>query len=98
MQSYEGAIRIFPNWNHSRNASFTNLRAYGAFLVSSNLNNKIIESVKLFSEKGRICKMENPWKGHAVQLYRNGKKAEVLSGDFFEFKTMKGEGIELKRV
>lgn len=98
MQSYEGVIRIFPNWNHSRNASFTNLRAYGAFLVSSNLNNGIIESVKLFSEKGRMCKMENPWRDSSVQLYRNARKAEVLSGDSFEFNTAQHENLELKRI
>src|SRR6185295_2349670 len=36
LQSYEGVLRIFPNWNPTKNASFHKLRAYGAFLVSSN--------------------------------------------------------------
>lgn len=96
MQSYEGVVRIFPNWNRSKNASFINLRAYGAFLVSSRLYDGNIESVKLRSEKGRTCKIENPWKGNSVQLWRNSEKAEQLSGDFFEFETTPNETIELK--
>lgn len=98
MQSYEGVVRIFPNWSRSKNASFRNLRAYGAFLVSSCLQDRNIVSVKLRSEKGRTCKMENPWKGYSVQLWRNGKKAEQLSGDLFEFKTTPDEIIELKEI
>ena len=34
MQSFEGVIRLFPCWNKKSDASFTNLRADGAFLVS----------------------------------------------------------------
>lgn len=96
LQSYEGVIRIFPNWNHTKNASFNNLRAYGAFVISSRLQNEHIEFVNILSEKGRTCIMENPWPGKPVQLIRNGKKAEVLSGNRFSFETTKNELIVLK--
>jgi len=83
-------------WNRMRDASFENLRAYGAFLVSSNLKNGKIEYVRLLSEQGRLCKMENPWKGKEVQVYRKGRPVEILTGDVFEFATFKGEEMELR--
>lgn len=98
MQSYEGVVRIFPNWNPAKDAFFENLRAYGAFLVSSKLKSGVIESVTLLSEKGRDCRMENPWQGKKVQLIRNGVKAEILSGRIILFGTAEGEKIELRAV
>lgn len=96
LQSYEGIIRVFPNWNRNKNASFTNLRAYGAFLVTSVLWGGVIGNVTIFSEKGRLCKMENPWVDKQVQLVRNGKEAGVLSGKWLQIPTEIGERIELK--
>lgn len=96
LQSYEGRVRIFPNWNHKRDAKFNNLRAYGAFVISSSLKNGRVEYVKLQSEKGRDCEMENPWPGKAVKLSRNNKPASsTLTGRTFTFKTSKNESIEL---
>lgn len=96
LQSYEHIVRIFPVWNKERNASFDNLRAYGAFLVSGSLKDGKVEYVRLLSEQGRVCKMENPWKGKEVQVYRKGKPSEILSEDVFELMTAKGEKLELK--
>jgi alpha-L-fucosidase 2 len=95
MQSYEQVIRIFPNWNKRKDASFDQLRAYGAFLVSSSLGNGKISYVKLFSEAGRVCTIDNPWPGKKVQLIRNGQKAELLSGNTFAFDTKPGESLEM---
>jgi hypothetical protein len=97
MQSYEGVLRIFPNWNLQKDASFKNLRAYGAFLVSSRLKNGKIENVKITSEKGRVCVMQNPWPGKTVQLIRDGKSSERLEGSFFTFNTKVNETIELNQ-
>ncbi len=58
MQSYEGVIRLFPCWSRKMNASFENLRADGAFLVSSELENEKITSLKIKSLKGRKCIVE----------------------------------------
>lgn len=95
MQSYEGVVRVFPNWNKNKDASFEQLRAYGAFLISSSLKNGKIEQVKIISDKGRICKLENPWPKKAVQLSRNGKKAELLNGEILTFTTNENEVIEI---
>lgn len=96
MQSYEQIIRIFPNWNKARDASFEKLRAYGAFLVTSELKNGEIRYVKLSSEAGRKCTIDNPWLGKQVQLTRNGRKDEVLSGKTLTFDTVVGEQLEIK--
>lgn len=96
MQSYEGIIRIFPNWERSMNASFNNLRAYGAFLVSSSMNDGEIQSVTMKSEKGRPCQMENPWPGQSVKITRNGKFWKTLQGNVLEFKTETGDMYEIK--
>jgi len=98
LQSYEGLLRIFPNWNLKKDASFKNLRAYGAFLVSSKVMNDNIQFVKIYSEKGRPCTIENPWPGKRVQLIRNGKKEETSEGDRMFFKTNENELIELRPV
>ena len=97
MQSYEGVLRIFPNWNRQKDACFTNLRAYGAFLVASNLKDGKIEYVRIVSEKGRSCAIENPWPGKLVQLKRNGRNAEILSGDTFTVSTKKNENLVLSK-
>lgn len=58
MQSYEGVIRLFPCWKKDDDAAFENLRADGAFLVSAELKNKKISSVKIKSLKGRKCNVD----------------------------------------
>src|SRR5262249_33914099 len=55
LQSYEGILRVFPCWERSRDASFEQLRAYGAFLVSSRIKDGRVQFVQLLSEKGRPC-------------------------------------------
>src|SRR5262249_50967951 len=37
LQSYQGVLRVFPNWPRNRDARFGQLRAYGAFLVTSEI-------------------------------------------------------------
>jgi alpha-L-fucosidase 2 len=98
MQSYEGIVRIFPNWNKTKNAAFDQLRAYGAFLVSSRLEQGEIAYVRLLSEAGRPCLIENPWPGHKVQLLRNGRKAEELNGSTFSIPTTRGERLEIVKI
>lgn len=58
MQSHEGVIRLFPCWNKKDDASFVNLRADGAFLVSSELKKGKITSLKIKSLAGRKCVVE----------------------------------------
>lgn len=95
MQSYEGVIRIFPNWDASMNGSFRDLRAYGAFLVSSSIKDGQIQKVCIKSEKGRPCKIQNPWPGHSVTIYKNRKVWKKKKDDLLQFKTSEGDCFEL---
>ncbi len=96
LQSYEGVIRLFPNWDHTKNAGFNKLRAYGAFLISSSLQKGRVEYVNIRSEKGRICIIENPWPGKTVHLIRKGPKTTLLSGKRLSFQTTENESIILR--
>jgi len=89
-------IRLFPVFPMEQEASFKNIRTWGAFLVSAHQKNGEVAEVKIISEKGRNCTILNPWPGNKVILYRNGKKGETLSGERLIFKTILHELIELK--
>ena len=58
MQSHEGVIRLFPCWKKTDDASFENLRADGAFLVSAELKDSKITSLRIRSLAGRNCVVE----------------------------------------
>lgn len=96
LQSHEGVIRLFPCWPKDQDARFGNLRTRGAFLVSAELKNGSVTGVKIISEKGKDCTVQNPWPGRKVQLIRNSRTDQTFSGDRFGFKTDAAENIELK--
>ena len=95
LQSYSKILRFFPTWPKDMPARFGNLRAVGAFLVTSGFRDGGVQYVFIESEKGRSCKVQNPWPGETVTVWRNGQKAETLSGGEFMFKTSPGEKIAL---
>lgn len=95
LQSYEGVIRVFPVWPKERDAVFRSLRAHGAFLVSSSCKNNEVEYVTLLSEKGRTCKIENPWGDKACAVVRADGKEEVYNSKQFEITTSPGEKVKL---
>jgi hypothetical protein len=60
--SVEGAIHLFPGWPLGEGASFTALRAYGAFVVSASVNTSgVVGVVRLLSEAGATCTIASPW-------------------------------------
>ena len=91
MQSYEGVIRLFPCWNKNSAASFENLRADGAFLVSAeNKGGKVI-SLKIKSLKGRACNVEC---SDIKSVVRESDKTEIeyiRNGDTVSFETQADE-------
>lgn len=95
LQGYEGVIRVFPVWPKEKAAKYTNLRAHGAFLVSSSCKNGEIEYVTIFSEKGRTCKIENPWGNAACKVVFSNGKEVVYKSQRFEIKTSLGETVKL---
>ena len=88
----DSIIRVFAAWPRPWDAQFT-LAARGAFLVSSSMQKGEIEFVEVRSQAGGECRLCNPWPGATMSLYRNGAKAEDLSGAFVKFATRKGEMI-----
>ncbi len=95
LQSHEQVLRLFPVWPREKDARFVTLRAVGAFLVSAEFTNGRVGEVLIYSEKGRQCTVQNPWPNRAVQLIRDGNRAEVLSGNRFSFPTSVGQTISL---
>ena len=95
LQSHEGVVRFFPCWPKDQDARFGNLRAVGAFLVSAKLQAGEITAVKITSEKGKDCTVLNPWPGKTVDIVRNGKRSESVTGKIFTLKTQAGESLEL---
>jgi hypothetical protein len=88
-------IRLFSGLPKNKNASFSNLREWGAFLVSAQLKNGAISDVRIKSEKGKPCTLVNPWPGAAVKVIRNGKLSETVQGERFTIASSPNEMIEL---
>ena len=95
LQSHLGLIRVFPVFPDDQTASFYRLRTFGAFLVSSAIEQGHIQFVSIESEKGRDCRILNPWRGREIQVFRNGDKDPSLVGEELLFKTQRGERITL---
>lgn len=93
MQSYNGIIRLFPNWNLQHDAEFQNLRAVGAFLVSASLKNGVMK-VSIHSEKGGRLKIYAPW-GKKGTVHHNGSSSRIDS-EVIEVDTKAGETVTLE--
>ncbi|WP_274958039.1 glycosyl hydrolase family 95 catalytic domain-containing protein [Millionella massiliensis] len=88
---FGGVLRLFPVWPAGQDAAFVRIRTYGAFLVSASIRNGEISPVQLLSEKGRPCRLENPWPGRAVLVKGSVSGAKTYTGSCIEFGTAPGE-------
>ncbi|MBO5935110.1 MAG: hypothetical protein J6Q94_06440 [Clostridia bacterium] len=87
MQSHEGIIRLFPCWDKNDDASFENLRADGAFLVSAEIKNGKIPAVKIRSLAGRKCTVDCGFVKNVIRVV-DGKKIKFQKNDnVISFKT-----------
>ncbi len=77
LQSHDGVIRVFPAWIDGKDASFTRLRAYGAFLVSSEYGRGGVSYVDITSEAGEPCRLENPWPAAAPRVFELPRETPV---------------------
>lgn len=93
LQSVGGVIRLFPVWRSD--ASFETLRADGAFLVSASRRGGTVGEVRVFSEKGGLLRMENPFKA-ALVTRGDGATAEV-SGEIC-VNTQAGETLTVRQA
>jgi len=60
LQSWDGALRVFPAWPKGLEARFDGFRAEGAFLVSAYWADGQVRSLKIRSEKGAPCRIYPP--------------------------------------
>lgn len=67
LQSWDGALRLFPAWPRNLAARFENLRAQGAFLVTAAWSHGEVTELEILSEKGALCRLYVPW-GPQVQV------------------------------
>lgn len=97
IQSYSGSIEIFPaipeDW---KNASFNNLRAEGAFLVSAKRENGETSEVEIRAEVGGKCRLMNPFGDKEFEV--TGLNGSSINGDDpnLEFVLAKGETVRLE--
>lgn len=90
LQTVEDVMYLFPCWTNTP-ASFTRLRAKGAFLVSADYDGTTVSGLKIFSEKGGLCRLSDPWKGKNIQVTENGTPISVKKeNEVYAFKTKQG--------
>lgn len=88
---HQDLLRVFPVWPRDKEALFSQLRAEGAFLVSSELKAGIVTYISVFSEQGRPLNLVNPWKGKKVILETDGTDKKVFEGDIIRIETEQGK-------
>ena len=91
LQSHTGVVRIFPAvpaaW---KDISFQNLRAAGAFLLSAQKVNGLVNSVEIVAEKGGIIRIADPFHGREFKI-RNKNAGVRISGGILEIDTKPGD-------
>ena len=98
MQSHEKIIRLFPVWPKSKDAKFVDMRARGAFLVSSEFKDGKVLPTTILSEAGETLTLQSPWEKGVVITDKNGMNVESTKGlevntgfVTFQFQTEPGE-------
>ena len=94
LQNHNGVIEIFPvipgNW---KNISFTKLRTEGAFLISAEKENGIVNEVKIFSESNNTLQLKLPFK---TFHFSNSKKEFLFKDGILKTEMKVGEQIVIK--
>jgi len=89
---------VFLAANIIKTAQFNNLRAVGAFLVSSQLKDGNVDYIIIKSEKGRECTIENPWDVNKLIVIKDEKENDikvVKNNRRFTFKTKPNETYKI---
>ena len=67
LQSVDNTIRIFPCWPKDKDASFTNLRAQGGFLITAEQKNGKVVKLEVTSTVGGKLRLLHPWTKEIVE-------------------------------
>lgn len=103
LQSHDGVIRFFPNWDKTVDAEFKRLRAQGAFLVEAKYraSGRSVDSVRIFSEKGNTCTVQSPFPGACIAVTRADNQqpvSTVQNEEEFTFPTTAGATYAITRA
>ena len=94
-------LRLFAVWPRMQDASFVNLRAKGAFLLTGAIVAGAVEPVYLSSEKGSTVTMQTPWAtGLKVSVVGTGAPVPVKQDPgtaFFYFDTVAGGSYKIEQ-
>jgi len=99
LQSQNGVLQVFPAvpsvW---KDASFHNLRARGAFLVSAVRKNGKVMEIRIFPERGGKLVLQNPFEGgRKLRLSVKGAGGGVkIRAGRIELMTLPGEEIFIR--
>jgi len=98
LQSWTNVIEVFAAWPRDIDASFSSLRAEGAFLVSASQSNGNIGDITILSEKGQDCLLRLPWES-AVLTRVDSEDRSVVSAEegFVTFGTSPGATYQLAK-
>jgi len=98
LQSYSGTIRVFPaipaGW---KDVSFKTLRAEGAFLVSAQRRASSTQVVEIISEKGGLCRLENPFGQADYEIKGIAQNAIDKDGNDLVLRSSAGQKITFIR-
>lgn len=94
LQSHQGVVRIFPDWDKGIDCEFTNLRADGAFLVSSSISGGKVGKTTIVSEKGGTLSVIMPLRGFS---YIHNNKKQYAAGSSFTLEVLKGDTVLIEQ-
>jgi hypothetical protein len=103
LQSHDGVIRIFPNWDKTLDAQFKRLRTVGAFLVEARYRStgRVVDAVRICSEKGNPCVLQSPFDGAGIVVTRGDNRqpvSTVQNEEEFAFRTTAGVTYDIARA
>ena len=82
LQSRDGVIEVFPavpsGWKDVR---FERLRAVGAFLVSAEMRDGAVASLRVFSERGGCLRIRSPYDGQIRVREMKAGESVTLESD-----------------
>ena len=82
LQSWDGALRVFPAWPRALEARFETLRAEGAFLVTASWSGGRVTSLEVHSEKGATCCLYSPWPSGIQVVDEAGRPVAVAADPY----------------
>lgn len=74
LRGHTDLLEVFPGWDKNKRAAFCSLRTKGAFLVDAECAGGSVKRIRVFSERGGILRIKNPWNQGMDQnggFYRN---------------------------